>query len=88
MSRETYRYRIAALVQLTTVTYYLVLLFSPIPEGNERIIDTIGGGLIAMSFSVIQFYFGSSEGSQRKDDTLASIHQQREAHHSGREELE
>ena len=42
--------------------------------GSERIIDTVLGFLLGVALSaIVQFFFGSSAGSQRKSNMLARI---------------
>ena len=48
--------------------YFFCVTFMTIPEGGQRYADLILGFLIGTAFaSVINFYWGSSEGSKDKD---------------------
>ena len=51
-----------------------VLMFVPIPKGNDQIvagaIGLIGGSLAGSAFG---FYFGSSKGSTAKDATITTL---------------
>ena len=49
----------------------LLLFFVEIPESNQRIVDMILGVIIGSGLiSVINFFFGSSQGSKQKTDLL------------------
>ncbi len=51
--------------------YFFAVTFYPIPEGGQRYADLILGFLIGTAFaSVINFYWGSSEGSKDKDKNV------------------
>lgn len=51
-----------------------ILLFHPIPADNKEVVagavGFIGGTLVGGAFA---FYFGSSKGSQGKDETIAAM---------------
>jgi hypothetical protein len=54
--------------------YIAAVTFVPIPEANIRFADTILGFLLGTVISaIIQFFFGSSWGSQEKTRALGSI---------------
>lgn len=51
--------------------YFFGVTFLPVPETGVRYADLILGFLIGTAFaSVVNFYWGSSEGSKDKDDIL------------------
>jgi hypothetical protein len=50
------------------------LVFAEIPEANERILGVVAGILLGWGGAVVQFYYGSSEGSKDKDETIRDIH--------------
>jgi len=49
------------------------LLWRQMPEGSERLVDTMLGVLFAALMAVIQFWFGSSQGSDRKTEVIANL---------------
>jgi hypothetical protein len=51
----------------------LALMFFPIPENIQRLIDVMVGYLGANVNQVFTFYFGSSKSSRMKDDTIAKL---------------
>ena len=44
----------------------------PIPEGNAEVALVVLGVAIGWAGSVVAFHFGTSEGSKRKTDLIAS----------------
>lgn len=54
--------------------YIFFITFTEIPAANTRFADTILGVVIATIItSIYQFFFGSSEGSKKKDDQKFNI---------------
>lgn len=53
--------------------YIGFITFGTIPEKNIRFADTILGFILGTVIAtIIQFFFGTSQGSRNKDDTLAA----------------
>jgi|GEM_PF-1896718 len=50
-----------------------VLLFHPIPAGNDKAIWFIAGQLSTNVVAFVQYYFGSSAQSKAKDEALREI---------------
>lgn len=63
---------IAILVILCTIGIAIVLLMHPVLT-DSPMLNIVVGGWIAYGTTVIQYYFGSSQGSKVKDDALAQI---------------
>lgn len=50
------------------IVYFFCVTFIPIPTTGQRYSDIILGALIGSGFTaILQFYWGSSKGSQDKD---------------------
>lgn len=47
------------------------LFFTPIPRGNSDIAMVVLGVVMGWAGSVVQFHFGTSEGSKSKTELLA-----------------
>lgn len=64
---------ILALV-VVIATFYLgqKLISSVVPEANKDIVNVALGTILALSSTVINYYFGSSKSSSDKTDALSS----------------
>jgi len=49
------------------------LIFTEIPIHNQQILNIMLGSLGTMTTAVVTYYFGSSNGSSKKDEMLRSI---------------
>lgn len=47
--------------------------FLPLPAGSEAVLNVLMGTLGAMATSVVSYWVGSSAGSARKDERLATL---------------
>lgn len=64
-------YIFASLWSLFAATYIGFITFGHIPQDNQRFADTILGFLLGtVVATILQFFFGSSMGSKRKDGEL------------------
>jgi len=61
-------YYFASLWSIAAIVFIFGITFITIPEGNERFADTILGFLLGtIVATIINFFYGSSKGSQDKD---------------------
>ena len=61
-------YVFAAFWSIAAVVFMFAVTFGDIPKGNERFADTIMGFLLGtIVATIINFFYGSSKGSQDKD---------------------
>ena len=69
---DIFKYILGGLV----VTGFFVLLYllvsKTVPDVNKDLLNLVVGALIGSFASVIGYFFGSSAGSQKKDDIIAS----------------
>ena len=69
MFSKRFIYWLAAGSLLLGFAYVFFITFATIPESNQRFADTILGVVIATIITTIyNFFFGSSDGSKKKDD--------------------
>lgn len=67
--RFTYIY--AGVMSLVVTIYIFVVTFATIPEKNVRFVDVVLGFMLGTTLStVINFLFGTSQGSKAKDNRL------------------
>lgn len=66
-----FKYLLAAVSIMATFAYLTAITFFDIPKENIRFADTILGAIITIVLATVyNFYYGSSEGSNRKTDML------------------
>lgn len=64
----------AIFVTFMTFLYIFLASFISIPEENVRFVDTVIGFLLGVVIStLVQFYYGTSRGSQLKDITISDM---------------
>lgn len=67
-------YYFAAAWSVFAMAYLLLITLVDIPAENQRFADTILGFLLGTIIAgIVQFFFGSSKGSQSKDSSLAGL---------------
>ena len=67
---------IAILVILCTIFLAGALMLHPVTTDNPNalaMLNIVVGGWVAYGTTVIQYYFGSSQGSKAKDDVISQI---------------
>ncbi len=72
-------YLYALLITVLTFVFIFMVIFNPPAKGSDatRIVDTVLGFLLGVSLSaIIQFFFGSSQGSAKKQDQIDRLSQQ------------
>ena len=60
-------YYFAILIIIIAFSYIFLTSFYTIPIANARIIDLLTGGVITVISTIVNFFFGSSQGSRDKD---------------------
>lgn len=66
-------YWFAAIWSVMACIYIGFITFGEIPEKNIRFADTILGFILGTVIAtILQFFFGTSQGSRNKDETLAA----------------
>jgi hypothetical protein len=67
-------YYFATFWSISAALYIGFITFGSIPEENVRFADTILGFLLGtIVATIVQFFFGSSDGSKQKDASLESM---------------
>lgn len=70
MTRSTQRFILGASVMAVGSSLVVALMFVPVPEGNRDFVYTLTGLLLGWGGAVVQFYFGTSEGSVAKSEQI------------------
>lgn len=88
--RFTYYY--AILITVLTFVFIFLAIFGPawlgaaLPDQSWRVIDTVLGFLLGVGLSaIIQFFYGSSQGSRNKQEQLRELTDRLSSRSSGKE---
>ena len=68
-----FKYILGGLIVVGFFTMIYLLIKSSVPEPNKDLLNLVVGALIGSFASVVGYFFGSSAGSAKKDETISSI---------------
>lgn len=72
LDKTTARFILGAGMMLFSFTWFTLLLFIDVPEANREIISTASGFFLGTGLALIlQYHFGSSQGSSDKTEMMA-----------------
>lgn len=67
---KRFMYYLAAFVLISSVGYGVALLFVTVPEDNKRLVEQFADMfLLTGALMVLSFFFGSSRGQERNEET-------------------
>jgi len=70
MTRATQRFSLALLVIMIGAAIAGALVFVNIPDRNEAILNIALGFILGWGAGAVNYYFGSSDGSEHKTELL------------------
>ncbi len=73
LQRVSVQSYVAVMLSTSTVAMIFLLILHPMQQADDVTKTAIGAMLTVGFASIINFYFGSSQGSKAKDDTLNAI---------------
>jgi hypothetical protein len=65
-------YVLGALITVCFFTVLALLIFVELPQANKDLLNIILGALIGFEGAVVTYFYGSSAGSAKKDETIAA----------------
>lgn len=65
------RHVVGAVVMLMASVVIYLLFIKPIPDGNHDIAMVMLGIILGWAGNVVQFHFGSSDGSKQKTELMS-----------------
>lgn len=71
--KDIFQYVLGGLVVLGFFTLLYLLISKSVPEPNKDLLNLVVGALIGSFATVVGYFFGSSSGSAKKDETIATI---------------
>jgi hypothetical protein len=69
-AKDIFQYGLGALIIVGFFALLIVLVFTEVPEKNAHLLDLVVGALIGSFATIVGYYFGSSSGSAKKDETI------------------
>ena len=71
-TKEIIQYAFSIAIILFTLTWFGMLFFVVVPEGNKSLIDTVAGVFLGSGWTqILNYWFGSSKGSADKSELMA-----------------
>jgi hypothetical protein len=68
-----FKYILGGMVVAGYFVLLYLLLLRIVPEQNRDLLNLVVGALIGSFAAVVQYFFGSSSGSAKKDETISAI---------------
>lgn len=72
-TKEIIQFVIAGLVVVGFFALLLILAYTDLPKENKDLFNMLLGAWIVSFTSVINYFFGSSYGSAKKDETINNM---------------
>lgn len=69
-TKEYYMYALGAFIVGGGLTAVVLLIYNAVPVDNKDIVNIALGSLLTMGASVVNYFFGSSRGSDKKTDLM------------------
>lgn len=68
--KQIFQYALAAMIGAALIVVIILLIQHTIPAGNKDVLLVVVGVLASAFTAVVSYFFGSSKGSQAKDEML------------------
>lgn len=69
---DVFMYALGAIVVLGFMGLLGILIFKGVPEENSELLYLAIGALIGFASAVVNYFYGSSKGSDKKTDIMAN----------------
>ena len=75
-AKEIVQYLFSAMILICTLVWFASLFWFTIPEGNKELVMTAAGVFLGSGWTqILNWWFGSSKGSQDKNEIIkGNIH--------------
>ena len=70
---DVFKYVLGGLIVVGFFALLILLVKSSVPEPNKDLLNLVVGALIGSFAGVVNYFFGSSAGSAKKDQTISDI---------------
>ena len=75
MKQKIFPYVLSGFIVLGFFALLFTLTYTDVPKENKDLVNMLIGALLTAFATVIAYYFGSSSGSAKKDDTISKMKQ-------------
>jgi hypothetical protein len=72
-AKDLFQYILGGLIVIGFFILLYLLATSSIPEQNKDLLNLVVGALIGSFATVVGYFYGSSAGSAKKDETISNI---------------
>lgn len=72
-TKDIFQYSLGTIIVVGFFTLLIVLVYKEIPIKNNDILNLVVGSLIGSFATIVGYFFGSSSGSAKKDETIGAI---------------
>ena len=73
--KDIFQYGLGGLIVIGFFVLLITLVFTEVPEKNKDLLNLVVGALIGSFATIVGYFFGSSSGSAKKDETIGNIAQ-------------
>lgn len=67
------KYLVGAVLLLNTSFLGVSLVFFEIPHGNENVVHLLVGEFLALTGTVVMYFYSTSQGSTHKDEVIKDM---------------
>ena len=71
--KDIFQYMLGGLIVAGFFVLLYLLVSKTVPDVNKDLLNLVVGALIGSFATVVGYFFGSSAGSQKKDETISSM---------------
>ena len=71
--KDLFQYILGGLIVAGFFVLLYLLVMAEVPETNKDLLNLVVGALIGSFASVVGYFFGSSAGSSKKDETISDM---------------
>ena len=71
--KDIFQYGLGALIVIGFFVLLYLLVSRTVPDVNKDLLNLIVGALIGSFSTIVGYFFGSSAGSAKKDETISNI---------------
>lgn len=71
--KDIYQYALGTIIIVGFFTLLIILVYKEVPTKNNDLLNLVVGALIGSFATIVGYFFGSSSGSSKKDETINTM---------------